>query len=142
MPITFPSTDWTDVAFNDIATDQSATSYQEARDNFIKEKENATLAAGGTILNGQNIRNIHNGGGDGNPTIGYGFNLNAHDYNKIESYLTHAFGGVLTQLQQDGLDIIEGWKNGTNGLTAADIIAIAQGNKEHKRSGMRFKACR
>jgi hypothetical protein len=128
MPITFLRYEWGNDAFVNITNSQAAATYQEARDHFIKAKENDVLATGGT-LNAQNIniRRIHSGGGDGNPTIGYGFNLNAHSYAKIESYLTHALGGALTQLQQDGLALIAQFKSDPPTLTAAQIIAFAQG---------------
>ena len=94
MPINFLHANWSDGAFDDLDSGQAAASYIEASNNYIKLTENATLARGGTTQGGKNIRNIHDGGGDGNPTIGYGFNLAAlgNTYAKIESYLTHALG--------------------------------------------------
>ena len=54
-------------------------------------------------MNGVHMDRIHNGGGDNNPTIGYGFNLNAFTYDQIETFLTHALGGQLTALQEEAL---------------------------------------
>lgn len=128
MPITFLSFDWGNAALENITTNAAATNYQQARNNFIKAKENAVLATGGTFDDdGDNIRRIHDGGGDGNPTLGYGFNLNAHSIAKITDYLTYAYGGTLTQLQQDGIALIAQTKPNPPTITPAQIIQFAQG---------------
>lgn len=61
----------------------------------------------------------------GAPVIGYGFDLNTWTINQIESALSYAFGGTLTTEQQNGIDIIADFKNGT--ISGATLIAIANG---------------
>ena len=95
--------------------------------DMIKQRENPWL------YNGTGFERIHNGGGDGNPTFGYGFNLAAFDASVVEQVILHAYGNSLNGLQSDGLDLILDWKTGAlvnvNGswvkLTNANIINMA-----------------
>jgi len=95
--------------------------------DMIKKIENPFLYAGA------GFQRIHDGGGDGNPTFGYGFNLAAFSATVVEQVILHAYGGSVTSQQRAGLDIILDWKNGApllvNGvnvtLTNADIINMA-----------------
>ena len=94
---------------------------------MIKQRENPWLYAG------TGFERIHNGGGDGNPTFGYGFNLAAFSANVVEQVIEHAYGGSMSSQQRDGLDLILDWKTNTpvwvNGqsvtLTRANIINMA-----------------
>ena len=105
----------------------SESAYFSLLYDMIKPRENARLLAG------TGDQRIHDGGGDGNPTFGYGFNLAAFSASVVEQVITHAYSGSLTSAQQDGLDLVLAWKNGTsisiNGgfraLTNADIIDMA-----------------
>lgn len=119
-------TDWGRADFNDI-NGNAATSYQQARNNLIKISENSVLFSGGTTFNGQNIQGIHDV--EGNPTIGYGYDLSQRDFAEFESFITHAFGDALTPDQQAGLDLIEAYTdpNHPNHITAGTLIDIAQG---------------
>ena len=122
--------DWGISALANLRTGQPATNYIGARNNFIKAKENALLFQfdGGQVFpGGDEVSLIHDGGGDNNPTIGYGFNLSAQPFAKIEAFLTHAFGGSLTSEQQAGLQFLQDWKNGL--FTNRQIIDIAQGRQ-------------
>lgn len=93
----------------------------------IKERENPWLLAG------TGFERIHNGGGDGNPTFGYGFNLAAFNASVVEAVILHAYGGSLTGQQSAGLDLILDWKTGATvfidgaarPLTNGDIINMA-----------------
>ena len=94
---------------------------------MIKQRENPWLYAG------TGYERIHNGGGDGNPTFGYGFNLAAFSAVVVEKVILHAYKGVLSGQQSDGLDIILDWKTGASvwvsgqnvTLTNAHIINMA-----------------
>ena len=112
------------------AAGNPATTYLEARDNMIKSKENARLFVGPGRPNGIAVSLIHDDSA-GIPTIGYGFNLRDHTAVQIRSVLTYALGGALTPDQEQGLQIIEAWKNNTayNGtnFTEADILDLALG---------------
>ncbi|WP_345852700.1 calcium-binding protein [Shewanella algae] len=113
------------------AAGNPATTYLAARDNMLKRKENEALFVG-TVggVGGVNVSRIHNDS-VGIPTIGYGFNLKAHTAKQIRSALTHSFGGTLSADQEQGIQILEAWRNRTayNGttFTDADIIALAEG---------------
>lgn len=95
--------------------------------DMLKQRENPFLYAG------TGFQRIHNGGGDGNPTFGYGFNLAAFNANIVDQVIRHAYSNSLSGLQRDGLDLILDWKTGTpvliNGqnrtLTNANIINMA-----------------
>ncbi|MEO1244024.1 MAG: calcium-binding protein, partial [Pseudomonadota bacterium] len=95
--------------------------------DMLKQRENPFLLAG------TGFDRIHNGGGDGNPTFGYGFNLAAFNANIVEAVIRHAYSNSLTSEQLDGLDLILDWKTGVsvqvNGqsvtLTNANIINLA-----------------
>ena len=99
--------------------------------NILKTRENAPRTLPGAISG------IHNDS-VGLPTMGYGFNLAAlaHTASIIEDAITYAFGGTLSALQQDGVDIILSWKNGTPitvgglpvTLSNAQLISMAEGN--------------
>jgi len=99
-----------------------AGSYTEARNNLIKEVENSFLAQGLTMFGGQNISAIHDV--RGNPTVGYGYDLTQRPIAEIEAFITHAFGGTLTTLQEAGLQLIRDFRGGD--LTAAQLINFAQ----------------
>lgn len=107
------------------ASGNPASSYLEARDNMIKRKENDPLFQGNIA-----VSRIHNDSAN-IPTIGYGFNLRIHTAVQIRSALTHSLGGGLTVEQEQGIQILEAWRNGTtyNGITFtdADIIALSNG---------------
>ncbi|WDI30837.1 calcium-binding protein [Hyphococcus flavus] len=95
--------------------------------DMIKQRENPWL------YNGTGFERIHNGGGDGNPTFGYGFNLAAFSASIVEQVILHAYSNSLTGQQGDGLDLILDWKTGAavfidgqaRTLTNADIINLA-----------------
>lgn len=95
--------------------------------DMIKQRENPWL------YNGSGFERIHNGGGDGNPTFGYGFNLAAFSASIVEQVILHAYSNSLTGQQGDGLDLILDWKTGapvfidggTRTLANADIINLA-----------------
>ena len=105
----------------------SASSYFALVYDMIKKAENPFLYAG------TGFQRIHDGGGDGNPTFGYGFNLAAFSASVVEQVILHAYGGSVTSQQRAGLDIVLDWKTGAplvvNGvgvtLTNADIINMA-----------------
>ncbi|GEM_PF-5434858 len=108
--------DWGRAALEDI-NGNAATSYTQARNNLIKISENDLLFDGQTTRgDGQNIEGIHgvedpNDPNVENPTIGYGYDLSQRDFDEIEAFLTHAFGGTLTADQQAGMDLIEAYKD-------------------------------
>lgn len=110
--------------FDNRIANVSATNYQDARVNYIKIRENAPLADGSQATSG-----IHDDSKE-LPTIGYGFNLDAHSFAKINAFLTHSLGGTLTVDQQDALNLISAWKSGapvtltdTSGTTVTRILA-------------------
>src|SRR5690349_15513658 len=79
----------------------AADNYHDARNNFIRRWENdilwLNLAKGASAYDDDKKRwlnRIHNGGGDGNPTIGYGYNLAAGTYNEIIPKLEMACGSL------------------------------------------------
>ncbi|HPE32722.1 MAG TPA: calcium-binding protein, partial [Parvularculaceae bacterium] len=105
----------------------SQSAYFSLLYDMIKQRENPWLYAG-TGYDG-----IHNGGGDGNPTFGYGFNLFAFSASIVEQVILHAYNNSLTSQQSDGLDLILDWKTGASvwidgqsrALTNADILNLA-----------------
>lgn len=86
------------------ATGNPVTTYIAARDNMLKRKENARLFTGRDT-----VSRVHNDSA-GIPTIGYGFNLQAHTAVQIRSALTHAFGGG--HLVQSKSKEFRSWKRG------------------------------
>jgi Ca2+-binding RTX toxin-like protein len=107
------------------------TDYLGERDYVIKMFENDALAtSGGTSA-------IH--GVNGNPTLGYGYDLVKRGAEEIAAFIPAALGGAasLTTDQQRAMDLIAHFKAGVNDtvtignetrhLTAADIIAGAEG---------------
>ncbi|MFC2952878.1 calcium-binding protein [Marinicaulis aureus] len=105
----------------------SSTAYFSLLYDMIKQRENPWL------YNGTGYERIHNGGGDGNPTFGYGFNLAAFSASIVEQVIQHAYSNSLAAQQDDGLDLILDWKTGASvfidgsnrTLTNADIINLA-----------------
>ena len=114
------------------------SSYEDARNFLIKSEEHAPMWRD-YLVNGETSIGIHNDGID-LPTIGYGFNLNAHSYTTIEAALTHVYG-TLSAEQSQGLAVLQEWKEGpgialtsstgqpvTIQLSNLDIIEGAEGN--------------
>jgi len=50
---------------------------------------------------------------EGNPTIGYGFDLTKWSAAQITDALTYAYSNNLSMNQQAGLDLLEAWRTGT-----------------------------
>lgn len=105
----------------------SSAPYDDVLFRLLKYTENNSLAR--HQQTGSEF--IHDGGNDGNPTIGYGYNLAAHTANQNEAALKVALGyqadTLLTDLPQDiqdGLAILRDWKDGL--YTNQQIIDIAQ----------------
>lgn len=116
---------------------------------MIKAEENATLFRSFLTGGGAGgLDRIHNGGGDGNPTFGFGFNLaTAVAASHIDELFEHIYNGVLTVTQQNAVTMLSAWRmgssvtitddNGTSDssddvqlqiiLTNADIFNGAQG---------------
>ncbi len=90
--------------------------------DMIKQRENPWLYAG------TGFERIHNGGGDGNPTFGYGFNLAAFNANIVEQVISHAYSGVLTARQGDGLDLILDWKTGAPVWVGGQSVTLTNAN--------------
>ena len=101
-----------------------ALTYDEARNNYLARKENDILFTGGTTYLGQNITYIHDDS-ETLPTVGYGINLDALAYEAIEVIFRYAYNDSLTQLQEDGLLILQEWKNNNGSYTNQQIIDIA-----------------
>ncbi len=90
--------------------------------DMIKQRENPWLYAG------TGYERIHNGGGDGNPTFGYGFNLNAFNASVVEEVILHAYNGALTAQQNNGLDLILDWKTGASVLVNGQYVTLTNAN--------------
>jgi len=91
-------------------------SYEEARDGLIKAEENATLFRSFLTGGGAGgLDRIHNGGGDGNPTFGFGFNLaTAVAASHIDELFEHIYNGVLTATQQNAVSMLSAWRMGSS----------------------------
>ncbi len=90
--------------------------------DMIKQRENPWLYAG------TGYERIHNGGGDGNPTFGYGFNLAAFSANVVEQVIEHAYNGSMTAQQYDGLDLILDWKTGASVFVSGQYVTLTRSN--------------
>ncbi|MHA7872537.1 MAG: hypothetical protein ACX939_09330, partial [Hyphococcus sp.] len=90
--------------------------------DILKQRENPFLLAG------TGFQRIHNGGGDGNPTFGYGFNLAAFDATIVDQIIRHAYSNVLTGQQQAGLDLVLDWKTGTPVLVGGQNVTLTNAN--------------
>ncbi len=109
--------------------DFAGLNYESYRNNYFKELENDVLLAAGSA----GVSTIHDDG-DGNPTIGYGYNLTNRTLEVNTAYFTEAFG-TLSPTQINALQKLEAWRIGTetlvNGalrtLTSQDIINGAAG---------------
>lgn len=100
----------------------SETAYFSLLYDMLKQRENPFLLAG------TGFQRIHNGGGDGNPTFGYGFNLAAFNANIVEQVISHAYSGVLTGQQGDGLDLILDWKTGAPVWVGGQSVTLTNAN--------------
>lgn len=93
---------------------------------IIKIRENNGLQNNG----GQPL--IHNGGGDGNPTFGYGFNLNVFGPAEVEGAIRYAFTGsttgALTTDQEFGLSLVLAWKNQTDVIFGGQTVKLTKQN--------------
>ncbi len=100
----------------------SEGSYFSLLYDMIKQRENPWLYAG------TGYERIHNGGGDGNPTFGYGFNLAAFSASVVEQVIEHAYNGSMTSQQGDGLDLILDWKTGTSVYVSGQYVTLTREN--------------
>jgi hypothetical protein len=89
---------------------------------IIKLRENAGLAD----------NTVHDGGGEGNPTFGYGFNLNAFGASEVEQAVRYAYTssaiGALTSSQETGLALVLAWKNQTDVVVGGQTIKLTKQN--------------
>lgn len=108
----------------------SETEYFNQLYSIIKTRENAVLLAG-TDPNSTDVR-IHDGGGDGNPTFGYGFNLNNFGASEVEQAIRYAYTGsttgALSQTQETGLALVLAWKNQTDVVVGGQTIKLTAQN--------------
>lgn len=127
-------TDYNNFSTFDNPDNTNPSGYDEARNNYLANKENAALFnnitsglttdSNGNVIQ-QNITFIHNDSVN-LPTIGYGINLESLSYSNIEVIFNFAYNAPLTNTQIAGLNIIKDWKVNGN-LSKQQIIDIAQG---------------
>lgn len=100
----------------------SETEYFAELYTILKARENDGLAQ----------TRIHDGGGDGNPTFGYGFNLAGFSASIVEQAIRYAFtgsfSGVLAADQEDGLDLVLAWKNQTDVVVGGQTVKLTRQN--------------
>ena len=112
----------------ELHTDFGGLSFHDFLMNDIKIRENERLLLGNPTDTQMRIHDA------GFPTIGYGFDLGLASFELIREQITWAYDGTLTELQQEGLDIIEIWKSGgvitdrdgnQHSVSANDILKIS-----------------